>query len=356
MTDRRRRLATHLSVLAAALLLPPLAAAVGPTASETAASAAPTTQPIRCKLDKGILNGSLDLPSGESPFPVVLVIAGSGPTDRDGNQPAMKNDSLKLLGFGLAERGIAAVRYDKRGVAQSSLAQLSEADLTFEMLVDDAVRWIEQLRGDPRFTSVGVVGHSEGALIGLLAAKRAGASAYVSISGAGRSLPDVLREQLARKLPPTLMEACERIIGELAAGRTVDDTPVELFALFRPSVQPYLISVFRYEPTKEIVELAAPALIVQGETDLQVKVADAELLAAAKPDARLVVVEGMNHVLKTAGTLAEQQAAYTDPSLPLTPGLVDQIAAFLTETLGSESPATPPGEEAPAAPASTPEG
>ncbi len=350
MTRRPPGATTVLASLAISLLLPGLAKAGDAAAAEQAAPDAPTTQSIRCPLEKGALNGALDLPAGEGTVSVVLVIAGSGPTDRDGNQPGLRNDSLKLLGQGLARHGIAAVRYDKRGVGQSSLAQLTEADLRFEMLVDDAVRWIEQLEKDERFSSVGVLGHSEGALIGLLAAKRTGAAAFVSISGAGRSLQDILREQLARGLAPPLFERSKKIIGELEAGRTVEDVPIELFALFRPTVQPYLISVFKYDPAAEILGLDGPALIVQGTTDLQVKVADAQQLAAAKPDARVALVEGMNHVLKTAQTLDEQRSSYSDPLLPLAPGLVENIASFLTEAMEQAPESVPEATEAPAAP------
>jgi uncharacterized protein len=308
----------------------------GTWAQEQAAPPKVDEVAIRFETAAGELHGTIDLPGGAGPFPAVVIIAGSGPTDRDGNQPLLKNDSLKQLGRGLAARGIAAVRYDKRGLAASAAAGPKEKDLRFEMLADDAARLVERLRDDRRFSRVGVVGHSEGALLGMLAAKRAGARAFVSIGGLGRRAHEVIREQLGRNLPPELKDLrakSDHILDELAAGRTVADPPKELDMLFRPSVQDYLISYFRYDPSREIADLEMPVLIVQGTTDLQTPVDDARRLVAAKPGSRLLLVDGMNHVLKRATTPEEQRAAYTDPSVPLATGLVEGVAKFLGEAL-----------------------
>jgi uncharacterized protein len=292
--------------------------------------------PIRLLTKTGDLHGTLDLPAGAGPFPVVVMLGGSGPTDRDGNQPGVKNDSLKMVGHGLAERGIAALRYDRRGIGQSRKACLNEEDLRFDLLADDAAAWVILLRKDQRFGKVGIVGHSEGSLVGMLAANRANADAFVSLAGTGRDAPSGLRSQLARNLPPAykeLKEKSDQIIAELAAGRTVAEIPKLLESLFRPSVQPYLISYFKYDPAREIVALRVPVLIVQGTTDLQVLLEDAKLLATAKKDARWLEIKEMNHVLKHAATLDEQVATYSDPKAPLAPGLVEGIANFLSKAL-----------------------
>jgi hypothetical protein len=292
-----------------------------------------TEQPMQLETKVGILYGVVDMPAGKGPFPVVVFIAGSGPTDRDGNQPGMKNDSLKLLGKGLAGQGIAVLRYDRRGIGQSRKTAPREEDLRFEMLAEDVAEWMKLLRKDRRFSGVGIVGHSEGALLGTLAAQRTPADTLVSLCGVGRSQSVVLREQLAKNLPKDWKEKSDKIIDELVANRTVPDPPKELAALFRPSVQPFLISKLKYDPAKEILKLKIPVLIVQGTTDVQISVEDAKVLAAAKKDAKLVLVEGMNHTLKKASTQAEQVKAYFDPSLPLAPKVVDEIAAFLREAL-----------------------
>lgn len=176
-----------------------------------------------------------------------------------------------------------------------------------------------------------VVGHSEGALLGLLAARQAPIDGYVSLAGAGRAVGVVLREQLRRQLDDASFAQADQVITQLEAGRIVTDLPdlPELAALFRPSVQPYLISWMSHEPTGELQQLEAPVAILQGTTDLQVSTLDAQLLSAARPDAELSLIEGMNHVLKLAsGDLAQQLPAYTDPLLPVVPALLDLLAVF----------------------------
>lgn len=287
-------------------------------------------QQISLQTKTGSLKGSLDSPTGVPPFPVVLIISGSGPTDRDGNQPAMKNDSLKLLGQALASRGIAALRYDKRGIAESAPAGPREEDLRFETYIADAVQWVNLLRRDPRFSRVGVIGHSEGSLMAMLVAKQTKVDALVSIAGASQPASELIRKQLDTKLPPYLKASSDQILNELVAGRIVTEVPKDLMAIYRPTLQPYLISWFKYDPVREIVPLEMPVLIVQGTTDLQVSPDDAKRLAEAKKDAKLRVIGGMNHVLKRATSLAEQRATYTDPSLPIETQIVEEITAFLT--------------------------
>ncbi|XYJ08714.1 alpha/beta hydrolase family protein [Telluria sp. B2] len=283
----------------------------------------------------GKIAGSLVLPAAAGPVPVALIIAGSGPTDRDGNSSMIpgRNDSLRMLAQALARAGIASVRYDKRGIGASAQAMQSESALRFETYIDDAAAWAARLRKDPRFSKVAVIGHSEGSLIGMVAARQAGADAFVSFAGVGTPLPAVLRRQLADKLPPDLLKENERILGALERGQTVDGVPPLLAALYRPSVQPYLISQFRYVPAKRIAALSIPVLIVQGTTDIQVGVEDAQALKRANPGARLEIVEGMNHVLKMVPADGAQLASYGDPALPLAPRLVDAVTSFLHTAL-----------------------
>ncbi len=287
---------------------------------------------IQLETPGGVIHGTLMLPE-KLPAPIALIIAGSGPTDRNGNSPAIpgQNNSLKYLAQGLAERGIASVRYDKRGVAESIKAATSETNLRFTTYADDATDWIAKLRKDARFTNIAVIGHSEGSLIGLLAVPRAGANGFVSLSGAGRRAGVILREQLKAGIPDTAMyNRVEKIIVELEAGRTVENVSPELAQLFRPSVQPYIISWLPLDPAVLIGKLTVPALLIQGTTDLQVSVNDAQALAKGKPDAKLFIVDGMNHVLKAAPLDRTQNiAAYTDPSLPVVPRVIEEIAAFI---------------------------
>jgi fermentation-respiration switch protein FrsA (DUF1100 family) len=281
----------------------------------------------------GKIAGTLVVPASSKPVPLVVIIAGSGPTNRDGNSPLLPgaNNSLKLLAEGLRDRGIATLRYDKRGIAESVKAGVSESALRFDMLADDAAGWVRKLRPDSRFSTITVLGHSEGSLLGMLATERAQADAFVSVAGAGRPASAVLRDQLGRQLPPDLLAFSNRALDALIAGRTVDSVPPALNVLFRPSVQPYLISWLPLDPAALVKALTVPVLIAQGSADIQVSVRDAELLAAAQPKAKLVVVTGMNHVFKTpAGSdPASQQASYSDPSLPVARELIEAVAGFV---------------------------
>lgn len=278
----------------------------------------------------GTLGGTLSLPA-PSATRVALIVAGSGPTDRDGNNPAgVASAPYRRLAAALAQAGIASVRYDKRGIGGSSAAITSEQNLTFDILIADVVAWLAKLRADGRFHTIAVVGHSEGSLLGMIAATPARANAYVSVSGAGFPAAQILRRQLAPRLAqaPALLAASDRIIDSLSAGKTVADVPSELAGLYRPSVQPYLISWFRYDPRIEIAKSAAPVAIVQGTTDLQVSVDDARALAAARKDAQLVVVSNMTHMLTDDASTDEQQQAasvYANASLPIDATLIQTI-------------------------------
>ncbi len=301
---------------------------VGRSAEKTIA-----TEQMALETPTGTLHGTLERPQSPSPVPVALIIAGSGPTDRDGNSAMLKgaNNSLKLLAAGLAAQGIASLRYDKRGVAESAgKGMFNEAELTFETYIDDAILWGRKLRADRRFSSLTLIGHSEGSLIGMAAARRIGVDAFVSLAGAGRPIRQIILEQVKPQLSPELFKTTEDILNRLAAGATVESVPPALFVLFRPSIQPYMISWLRYDPAKELAALSIPVLIAQGTTDIQATAEDAKLLARANPAARLLMVEGMNHVLKAVPNEREKQvASYGDPSLPVVPSLVKEIGATI---------------------------
>ena len=295
------------------------------------------SQPVTLKTATGDLHGTEVLPSGAGRPAVVLIVPGSGPTDRDGNSPVpvapgktLHTDTYRLLAASLAANGIASVRYDKRGVAASAAAMAgkTESDLTFENGIDDAVAWVNMLRADSRFSKVIVVGHSEGSLIGMVAAARAKADGFVSLEGAGRPAAVVLHEQMASRGVPSEMYAAT--LDSLQAGKTVANPAPALAALFRPSVQPYLISWFRYDPAAELRKLPFATLVIQGSNDIQTSTADAQALASA-PSAKLVMIDGMTHVLKDGPADPQSQLAgvYTEPALPLDTTAVNAIVAYV---------------------------
>lgn len=277
------------------------------------------------------LYGTLTLPEGDAPADAALLIAGSGPTDRDGNFPGGPNDSLKKLAAELGDRGIASLRFDKRGTGESIAAAPPEEKLRAETFVEDVEGWISFLKDRPRIRRVVVIGHSEGGLVGTLAAQKKPVAGIVLLASAGRPAPALIREQLAgNDLPPETAKRAEEILMSLERGETVADVPQQLDALYRPSVQPYLISWFKYDPAAELAKLGIPVLVIQGTRDLQARPADGEKLAAAHDDATLVTIEDMNHVLKIAPeSRAGNMALYADPEAPLASGLSDAIADFI---------------------------
>ncbi|MGH8380638.1 alpha/beta hydrolase [Pseudomonas sp.] len=296
-------------------------------------AAAPTVlqRPISLDTGSGTLYGSLLLPRTEQPPPVVLIIPGSGPTDRNGNSPhGAHTDNLRQLALMLAKNRIASVRYDKRGVAASRPATPDERDLTVERYVADAVAWSHTLKADPRFGQLILLGHSEGALIASLAAEPSGASAVISVAGSGRPIDEVFRAQLAGRVPARYSERVMQILDNLKAGRTSSNIPQPLQDVLRPTVQPYLISLFRQDPAAAFGRLKVPALIIQGTHDIQVDVSNAERLKAAKPDAELALIQGMNHMLRIAPQAASQQRdSYLNPQLPQASELGARVVDFI---------------------------
>ena len=272
------------------------------------------------------VQGTLLSPKGENQPPLAILIAGSGPTDRDGNQALFKNNSLKYLAEGLAQKGIATFRYDKRVIAQINKATVQEEKMTFEDEVNDALLVVNHFKD--KYKKIILIGHYEGALIGLLVAQKVVVSKFVSISGAGNSSATLIEEQIGKNAPQ-LKEESQKIISQLRKGELVENISPYLAPVFRKSVQPYLISWFKYEPAKEITKLQIPILIVQGTNDLQVEDKEVQLLKEAQPKAQLLLIEGMNHVLKKVKTLEENQQSYLNPDLPIPEELVEGIASFI---------------------------
>ena len=282
-------------------------------------------------VDKGKIYGTLMMPKDREGSTVALIIAGSGPTDRNGNNSSMKNNSLKMIAEALAKEGISSVRFDKRGIGESASLVEKEEALVFEDYVNDVVGWIEKLKKDNRFNKVVVIGHSEGALIGAVAVNNTDVDGFVSIAGVGYSAYETLERQLKAQ-SQQVFEICKPIMDELMKGNLVDDVPEGLYSLFRPSVQPYLISWFKYDPVEEISKVEEPVLIIQGDNDIQITVEDANRLYEGNPESKLVIIEGMNHILKDAPEDREGNiATYSNPTLPLNERFVKELINFINE-------------------------
>lgn len=294
-------------------------------------SAYATEEPVVLTVDSINIYGTLRIPESDSTIPVALIIAGSGPTDRDGNNPQMINNSLKMLAEGLNANGIATLNFDKRGIAQSAISGMKEENLRFEDYINDVIKWIDLLDKDPRFSEIIVIGHSEGSLIGMCAAdNNPKVDAYVSIAGIAVPADEILKKQLGAQ-SPALLETATPMIDKLKQGELLGDIEPTWQALFRPSVQPYLISWFKYNPTEIIKKLTISVLIINGTTDIQVGTEQAELLKEADSDAKLVLIENMNHVLKEIKETNQtaQLSAYMNPELPLADELIPVIVNWI---------------------------
>jgi uncharacterized protein len=299
------------------------------------------------KTKTGDLEGSLLIVEGKETCPLVLIIAGSGPTDRNGNNSAMENNSLKLLAEELQKNNIASFRFDKRGVGQSSDVDKDESQMRPETFVNDVADWITLLSKDKRFNSIIIAGHSEGSLFGMLAAKNnSNVQGYISIAGAGRPIDIILKEQF-EKVDPQAKKIIYSMLDQLKKGDTIANVPPLLYSVFRPSLQPYMTAWMKYNPQTEIKKLNIPILITTGSTDIQVKEIDAELLAKAQPKAQLKIIKNMNHVLKNCDTLDKeiQMGIYDNPELPLNKEFSLAVINFINEHFIPAKPVATPANK-----------
>ncbi|SCZ25739.1 hypothetical protein SAMN03080610_00836 [Afifella marina DSM 2698] len=265
----------------------------------------------------------------------VVIIPGSGPTDRDGNSPRMgvSTDAYKLLAEGLAERGIASLRIDKRGFYGSAEAIADPNDVTIEAYADDARNWVDY--ASSLAPCVWIAGHSEGGLVALVAAQEAPKNlcGLILLASSGRPIGDLMIEQFAANpANGPLMPEIRAIVTDLKAGRSRDPAslPPVLQPLFSAGVQRYMIDLFSYDPVTVAANWQGPVLIVQGDDDMQVRPRDADLLERAMPQAQRMDLAGGTHMLK-ASVKGDPFATYTDRTLPLHEELVPGIVRFLDE-------------------------
>lgn len=282
---------------------------------------------------KGVtLSGSLVTPVNDSKRVAILLIAGSGPTDRNGNSPLLPgaNNSLLQLADSLAAHGIASLRYDKRGIGKSRFTDnASIVNSTIMDIAADAEALFGVLR-QKGYKRIMIAGHSEGSLIGLLIANKVKADGFISLAGAGRKAAVLLKEQTRSQFTDALFQEFTLALDSLEKGMRVTKVNPSLLNLLAPAVQPYLQSWLPLDPAALISQLSCHALIVQGTKDLQVTEADARALHTARPAAKLLLVDDMNHVLKIVkgNDRAANINAYSDPSLALPGTLITGIVAF----------------------------
>jgi pimeloyl-ACP methyl ester carboxylesterase len=299
------------------------------------APAAPVESPIEAPGPAGPLRGTLLTPDGAR-GPAILIIPGSGPTDRDGNSPAgILAASYRLLAEGLAAHGVMSVRIDKRGMFGSTAAAADANAVTIPDYVADVQAWTRVIRQRTKTSCIWLLGHSEGGLVAMAAVKNPDVCGLLLVAAPGRPMGEVLREQLkANAANSPLLSQALPAIDALEAGKRVDTTNMNpaLRRLFRPEAQTFLISAFSYDPRRLLAGYGKPVLILQGQRDLQVREADAQALEQADPKATLVLLPDVNHVLKSVASddVSANIATYRNSSLPLAPGVVESISDFLT--------------------------
>jgi hypothetical protein len=275
----------------------------------------------------GAIDAWLSTPSGVEQPPVALLIAGSGSTDHDGNGPQVKPATLKKLSDALVARGIATLRYDKRGAGGWKPDYGKPEDFRFKDYVDDAAALVAHLRAGAKFSRVIVVGHSEGGLVGILTARRIPVDGLVLLAVAARKQGDLLKAQLEKKLPPDRFAAIAKAVDAIMAGEIVDPPPPGL--AIPPSLQPGIASAFTEDPIPPLQKIEEPILIVAGGRDSQLARLDFLALTTAAFAAKTLWVPEMNHVLADVTDDADDLAAYNQPERPLDPDMIEAIADFI---------------------------
>jgi uncharacterized protein len=278
------------------------------------------------KVRVGAIDAFLTIPQQVERPPVALLVAGSGSTDHDGNGPQIKPATLKKLSEQLALRNIATLRYDKRGAGGWRQEFGRPEDFRFKDYVDDAVALIDYLRGSGKFSAIVVVGHSEGGLVAILAARRVPVDRLVLLATAARRQGDLLKAQLEKQLSPEMLAPIAKAIDGITAGQIVDPPPG---LSIPPSLQPGIASAFAEDPIDPLKKVEAPTLIVAGGRDHQVARLDFLALSTASPTAKTLWLPEMNHVLVDVADEADDLKAYNDAERPLDPTMIDSIATFI---------------------------
>ncbi len=277
-----------------------------------------------------LIDGTLIIPETSDKLPLVIIIQGSGPIDRNGNQFMQKNNSLRFLAEGLYTNGIASFRYDKRIVKLLRRGTLIEKDIKFDDYIVDAISVIDYFKEDERFSKIIIIGHSQGSLVGMIAAQGR-ADKFISLAGVGQEIDYVILDQLAIQVPG-LKDNARQAFDDLRINGVAINYSPGLASIFRPAIQQFLLEWMQYNPQVEIVKLDMPVLIINGDRDIQVEVSEAEKLKAAKPDAQYVIIPFMNHIFKKIkGDDLVNSKSYNEYNRPVMPELIEIISGFIQQ-------------------------
>lgn len=282
---------------------------------------------VRLKNGAIELPGTLSFPKTQNQLPLVIFIHGSGNVDRNGNQAGVGVNAnyIKTLADSLNQRGIAFYRYDKRTATISNLEKLE--NITLKDFVEDAKISIDHFKNDRRFSTLFLIGHSQGSLVGMLCITPE-ISGYISIAGPGQTVDKTMVEQINNQNADLAKLAGEHF-QELKTTDTILKVHPFLMQVFQPQNQKFLKSWMMLDPVVEIKKITIPMLLIHGEEDLQVTKIDLEKLKGKQPNSQVALIPHMNHVLKDVYSMADNQNSYFKEDFPLSSELVEVIVEFI---------------------------
>ena len=285
-----------------------------------------TETEVNIPSEKITVNGALIEPENGEKVPLVIIIPGSGPSDRNGNVGMVKNNSLKLLAEGLKDHNIATYRYDKSALEWMKIKDFKEENGSFDDFIADAKSVVNYFKNTDKYSKIIIAGYSQGSLVGMITAAE-NVDGFISIAGAGRTIDRIIIEQISKQAP-SLIEETTTAFEILKSGEKTETLNPTLMSLLRPSVQPFMMSWMKYNPQEELKKLTIPILIINGTKDIQVPVFDAELLNASNSTSEIKIINNMNHIFKEITDNSQNITSYTNPDLPIMKELVTSIEEF----------------------------
>lgn len=276
-----------------------------------------------------IKNNTIELPGTltylEPNKPLIIWVHGSGGVDRNGNQ----SKYIQQFREAINKHNIAFFSYDKRTANPKNASILKKNGVVFSDFIDDVKKAVNYFKDDERFSEIILVGHSQGSLVAMLALDNV--DKYISIAGAGETIDKILIRQITRQ-NPIYGAITEKYLNELKETGTIKEVDPNLMSLFAKQNQPFLISWIQLNPLKIIKKVTVPTLIINGDKDFQVLAKDAKNLKEAKPEAQLVIIKNMNHVLKHIEKDKNNLNSYLSPDFPISKKLIKTVTNFIQKT------------------------
>jgi pimeloyl-ACP methyl ester carboxylesterase len=284
---------------------------------------------LNLKNDSILLPGTLTYQKNLDQQPLVIYAHGSGNVDRNGNQASMvKANYIKQLSEALNANGIAFYRYDKRTATQENRKVFMKEGISFLDFVEDLNVAMEHFKNDKRFSGITLIGHSQGSLVAMLAMSDY-VDKFVSLAGPALSIDKTITEQYRKQLGDSIAGLMSAQFDELRDTGTIKQVNPMFAQIFSPPNQPFFESWMKFNPLEEIQSFDQPTLIINGKKDLQVQPEEAEALYQARPGSELVLIDNMNHMLKTIEKGEDNLKSYGTPDFPISEELVDALTAFI---------------------------